>query len=102
MIVEEGKAERQSAGGKSGGVNESIMRDFITTRGCRRRVVGLYRDNKVIECGNDASLARCDRCGKGVTALERDYARVARERQIVEETLDEVADGCVFCHPQSI
>ena len=97
MIVEEGKAERQSAGGKGGGVDESIMRDFITTRGCRRRVMGLYLDNKEIDCRDDASLARCDRCGEGVTALERDYARAARERQTVEETLDEVADNCVFC-----
>jgi hypothetical protein len=66
-----------------------------------RRVMGLYLDNKEIECGNDASLARCDRCGEGVTALERDYARAARERQIVEETLDEVTDGCVFCFIES-
>jgi hypothetical protein len=101
IIVEEGRAERQSIDGKSGGVDESIIRDFITTRGCRRRVMGLYLDNKVIECGNDASLARCDRCGEGVTALERDYAQVARERQMIEETLDEVADGCVFCFVES-
>jgi superfamily II DNA helicase RecQ len=97
MIVEEGKAERQSVGGRGGGVDESIMRDFITTRGCRRRVMGLYLDNKEVECGHDVSLARCDRCGEGLTALERGYARAARERQTVEETLDEVADDCVFC-----
>jgi hypothetical protein len=97
IIVEEGKAERQSISGKGGGVNESIMRDFVTTRGCRRRVIGLYLDNKEIECRDDASLARCDRYSEGVTALERDYTRAARERQMVEETLDEVADDCVFC-----
>jgi hypothetical protein len=97
MIVEEGKAERQSISSKGGGVNESIMRDFVTTRGCRRRVMGLYLDNKEIEYRDDASLARYDRCGKGVTALERDYARAVRERQIVEEMLDEVVDDCVFC-----
>jgi len=101
IVVEEGKAERQAAGGKARAVDESIMRDFITTRNCRRRVMGLYLDNKEIECGNDASLARCDRCGEGVTALERDYARAANERQIVEETLDEVTDGCVFCFVES-
>jgi hypothetical protein len=77
------------------------MRDFITTRGCRRRVMGLYLDNKEVECGHDASLARCDRCGEGLTALERDYTRAARERQMVEETLDEVADSCVFCFVES-
>jgi hypothetical protein len=80
IVVEEGKAERQPAGGKGRGVDESIIRDFITTRSYRRRVIGLYLDNKEIECGSDTSLARCDRCGKGVTALERDYVRAARER----------------------
>jgi hypothetical protein len=59
--------------------------------------MGLYLDNKEVECGHDVSLARCDRCGEGLTALERGYARAARERQTVEETLDEVADDCVFC-----
>jgi hypothetical protein len=97
MIVEEGKAKRQSISGKGSSINESIIRDFVTTRGCRRRVIGLYLDNKEIECRDDASLARCDRCGEGVTVLERDYTRVARERQMVEETLDEVVDDCVFC-----
>jgi superfamily II DNA helicase RecQ len=101
MMVEEGKAERQSIGGRGGGVDESMMRDFITTRGCRRRVMGLYLDNKEVECGHDASLARCDRCGEGLTALERDYTRAARERQMVEETLNEVADSCVFCFVES-
>jgi superfamily II DNA helicase RecQ len=101
IVVEEGKAERQAAGGKARTVDESIMRDFITARNCRRRVIGLYLDNKEIECGNDASLARCDRCGEGVTALERDYTRAANERQIVEETLDEVSDSCVFCFVES-
>jgi hypothetical protein len=73
------------------------MRDFVTTRGCRRRVIGLYLDNKEIECRDDSSFARYDRYSEGVTALERDYTRVVRERQTVEETLDEVVDDCVFC-----
>jgi hypothetical protein len=42
--------------------------------------MGLYLDNKEIEYRNNASLARYNRCSEGVTALERDYARVARER----------------------
>lgn len=82
-------------------MDESIIRNFITTRNCRRQVIGLYLNNKEIECRNDASLARCDRCGEGVTALERDYIRAANERQIVEETLDEVTDSCVFCFVES-
>ena len=79
-MVEEGKAERQAAGGKARTIDKSIIRNFITTRNCRRRVIGLYLGNKEIECGNDASLVRCDRYGEGVTALERDYARAANER----------------------
>lgn len=63
--------------------------------------MGLYLDNKEVECGQDASTANCDSCGEGVTALERHNTRAARERQTVEETLDEVTDGCVFCFIQS-
>jgi hypothetical protein len=62
----------------------------------------LYLDNKEVECRYDASLVRYDRCSKGLTALERDYIRAARERQIVEETLDEVVDSCVFYFVESI
>ena len=43
-------------------------------------MIGLYLDNKEIEYGNDASLARYDRYGEGVTALERDYTRATNER----------------------
>lgn len=96
VIVEEGKAERQLAGGMRG-VDEAVMCDFISTKGCRRKVVGLYLDNKEVECGQDAITANYDRCGEGVAALERHYTRAARERQTFEETLDEVSDGCVFC-----
>lgn len=100
VIVEDGKAERQSASGR-GGVDEGVMCDFIVTKGCRRRVMGLYLDNKEVECSQDASTAKCDKCGEGVTALERDYTRAASERQTVEDTLDEVTDGCVFCFVES-
>ena len=46
-------------------------------------------------------MAKCDGCGKGLTALERSYVRVATERQLVEETLDELSDGCVVCFVES-
>lgn len=97
ILVEEGKAERLLASGQVRGVDKSVICDFITTGCCRRRVMGLYLDGKEIECGSDASLARCDRYGKGTTALERKYSRAASERQTVEETLDELRDGCVAC-----
>jgi superfamily II DNA or RNA helicase len=102
ILVEEGKAERLLASAQVRGVDQSVMYDFITTGCCRRRVMGLYLDGKEIECGGDTSLARCDRCGEGTTALERMYAQAARERQIVEETLDELRDGCVRCFVSSM
>lgn len=40
----------------------------------------MYLDKKEIEYRYNASLARCDRCGEGVTVLGMDYAQVARER----------------------
>ena len=100
VLVEEGKAERQLASGKAD-VDESIICEFVTTKGCRRRVMGLYLDNKVTECADEASIAKCDRCGEGTTAIERVHTKRATERQTVEETLDEVVGGCVFCFVDS-
>jgi superfamily II DNA helicase RecQ len=100
VLVEEGKAERQLASGKAA-VDESIMCEFVTTVGCRRRVIGLYLDNKETGCSDEASVANCDRCGEGTTAIERVHTKRATERQTVEETLDEVAGGCVFCFVDS-
>lgn len=97
IVVEEGKAERRLAGGAAGGVDEGVIGEFIATKGCRRRVMSLYFDDKLVECGDEASMAKCDRCGEGLTAVERHYAQAASERQAVEETLDEVAGGCVWC-----
>ena len=42
-------------------------------------------------------MAKCDQCGEGLTALERRYRLGAKERQIVEETLDDIADGWAGC-----
>ena len=63
--------------------------------------MGLYLDNKETGCADDSSIANCDRCGEGTTAIERVHTKRAIERQTVEETLDEVAGGCVFCFVDS-
>lgn len=63
--------------------------------------MGLYLDNKETECAQEASMAKCDGCGEGLTAMERCYKQAAVERQTVEETLDEVAGGCVLCFVKS-
>lgn len=71
ILVEESKAEKPLA--NSRGVDESVIRKFITIGGCWRRVIGLYLDGKEIECGSDPSLTKCDRCSEGTTAIERYY-----------------------------
>jgi hypothetical protein len=55
------------------------MCEFATTAGCRRRVIGLYLDNKETGYADDLSVANCDRCGKGTTAIERVYTKRATE-----------------------
>lgn len=42
--------------------------------------MSLYLDDSLTEYGSDVSMARCDRCGEGLTILERSYVRAARER----------------------
>jgi hypothetical protein len=57
------------------------MGQFITTKECRRGVMSSYLDGQKIECaGGDDEMAKCDRCGEGLTALERRYRQGAQER----------------------
>ena len=100
IMAEDGKAEKMLAT-KKGGLDEKMIWEFVTTKDCRRRVMSLYLDDREVECGSDARMARCDKCGEGLTVLERDYTRAAKERQLVEETLDEISDGCVACFVES-
>jgi hypothetical protein len=100
-MVKEGKVERVLSSNK-GGLDKKMIYEFVITKEYRRRVMSLYLDYKEIECGSDTNIAKCDGYGKGLTALERSYVRAATERQIVEETLDELSDGCVVCFVESI
>jgi superfamily II DNA helicase RecQ len=96
IMIEDKRVERMS--GTMRGVDDSVMGEFATTRECRRGVMSSYLDGQKIECGDgDGEMAQCDRCGEGLTALERTYRRAATERQLVEETLDEIVDGCAAC-----
>ena len=80
------------------GVDDSVIEQFVRTKDCRRGVMSSYLDGRKIECvDGSGEMARCDRCGEGLTALERAYRKAATERQLVEETLDEIADGCAHC-----
>jgi hypothetical protein len=57
-----------------------MIYEFVITKECRRRVISLYLDNKEVEYRSDTNIAKYDRCGKGLTALERSYVRAVRER----------------------
>lgn len=60
--------------GEIRGVDDSTIGEFVTTRTCRRRVMSLYFDGRDVGCEDgDGEMARCDRCGEGLTALERAY-----------------------------
>jgi hypothetical protein len=56
------------------------MYEFVMTVGCRRQVIGLYLDNKETGYSDEASIANCDRYGKGTTAIERIHIKRAIER----------------------
>ena len=102
ILVEEGKVERLLASRQARGLDKSVIYDFITTGCCQRRVIGLYLNSKETEYRSNASLIRCNRCSKGIIALEREYSQVAREYQIVEETLNKLRDRCASCFVTSI
>ena len=96
IMIEEKRVERMS--GTMRGVDDSVMGQFVTTKECRRGVMSSYLDGEKIECGDgDGEMAKCDRCGEGLTALERTYRQAAEQRQLVEETLTELVDGCAAC-----
>ena len=96
IVIAEKRVEQMYS--KMRGVDDSTMGQFVTTKGCRREVIGLYLDGKAITCRDgDKEMAKCDRCGEGLSALERAYRRAAIERQIVEEQLDRLVDRCTSC-----
>ena len=59
--------------------------------------MGEYFDGEAVECSGE--LARCDRCGEGLTAIMRMHSQTARERREFEEQMDELRDigGCLAC-----
>ena len=80
------------------GIDNNVMGEFVTTRGCRRAVISMYIDGKALRYGDrDREMIRFDHCGEGVSVLERAYRKAASERQIVEEQLDQFVDGYVGC-----
>lgn len=77
--------------------DERELVKFVNTDGCRRRVLAEYYDEgEPVDCIS-GEMARCDRCGSGVTDWERSQRNVAEEKGMVLDTLDQVANGCTVC-----
>ena len=97
VIVEQGKVESMRQSGRLQGLDNDIMAEFVTSsHECRRAIMSRYLDGRSIECGS-GDMAQCDRCGEGLTALERLHEKAGIERQLVERTLSDLADGCASC-----
>lgn len=102
IIVEEGRVETLAELSRgSAGLDQYVMDQYITTRGCRRLVMSRYLDGQEIDCGSAGVVAQCDRCGGGVTELERQHTAASQERQLFEDQMDEVAAACAECWVRS-
>ena len=77
--------------------DEREMSNFVNADGCRRLVLAAdFDEGEPVDCIS-GEMARCDRCGNGVTDWERTQKTEAREKGEVLDTLDEVASGCAAC-----
>jgi hypothetical protein len=100
-LVEKGwegreKAKRQ-AKRREWSRDEKETLKFVNTEGCRRLVMMEYFDEQEpVDCIS-GEIARCDRCGSGVTDWERSQRNTAGKRGLVLDTLDQVANGCAVC-----
>lgn len=77
-------------------VDESVMRAFVYSKGCRRAIMSSYLDGRRVECSMQ-DCAACDWCGEGVAEWHRWQQTEGRERDEVCRVLDELADGCTAC-----
>ncbi|KAK5162702.1 uncharacterized protein LTR77_011237 [Saxophila tyrrhenica] len=68
IVVEEGRVETLAELSRGvGGIDQQVMDEFITTRECRRLIMSRYLDGQEIHCESEGGMARCDRCGGGLT-----------------------------------
>jgi hypothetical protein len=92
-------AEKEEVGrpeDASQSVDESVMRAFVYSKGCRRAIMSSYLDGCEVECRMQ-DCAACDRCGEEIAEWHRWQQREGREMQVVQEVLDELVDGCAAC-----
>jgi superfamily II DNA helicase RecQ len=77
--------------------DEKAMLDFVNTDDCRRLVLRDYFDRNAVQDCISRDLERCDRCCSGVSDWARSEKETSRERDTVEEALDQMANGCPAC-----
>lgn len=115
VIVHDGRPPRQDEHQDWVGMcNETEMKAFMSTPGCRRPVLGAFMDGVGGEvCGHIPGAIPCDRCSAAWEAAEREQPAAdrggavwqafnrheGRRRQMLTRRL-EVADECAICHAQ--
>ena len=77
--------------------DEKAMVDFVDTDDCRRLVLGRYFDRKPAQDCVSGEMERCDRCCSGVSDWARSEKETSQEREIVEDALDQMSNGCLVC-----
>jgi hypothetical protein len=77
--------------------DEKAMLDFVITDDCRRLVLGNYFDRKPAQDCISGDMERCDRCRSGVSDWARSEKEMSQEREIVEDALDQITNGCPVC-----
>jgi hypothetical protein len=79
------------------GSDEKAMLDFVNTDDCRRLVLGNYFDREAAQDCISGDMERCDRCCSGVSDWARSEKETSHEREVVEDALDQMANGCPVC-----
>jgi hypothetical protein len=101
VLVESGWEARERAKRQAKRIgwtrDETEMLNFVSSEGCRRLVLARYFDEAEPQDCISGEMARCDRCGCGVTDWERSQRAVAEEEGVVLDTLDQIAGGCAVC-----
>lgn len=91
------EAARRTAMRREWSPDEKAMLDFVNTDDCRRLVLGRYFDKKPAQDCVSGEMERCDRCCSGVSDWARSEKEASHEREIVEDALDQMANGCPVC-----
>ena len=96
ILVEEGRVEQLWY--RMDNPDERAMLEFVSTERCRRTIQAGFLDGVERDCASDErGLARCDGCGEGWTALERELRSESHQRDLVECTLTQLRDACPVC-----